>query len=654
MKFLKIILRVLLPAAVIGGAWLGYEKIMASAPKPQRRGQRPSILSVDAVRLMKQDYQVALTSQGTVQAKTQSILIPEVVGRIIKISPAFREGGFFEKEDVLLAIDPRDYEVAVTLAESKVRQAELELERVKVSELTKAAFVAEAKALHSKAGFALEQERIHAKNREVEVTAAKADLSKTVSSLEQTQIAAEGRKTKITVEESLVSKSSLGVETEKVAAKSSKASVTAAMSKLAEIKSLLKEEEAKAKQAAADWKSIGNGAKPSELALRIPQLDAARAAVASAEAQLLQAQLDVTLSGPQIKNAEIAVGAAEAELKQAKNDLALSKPEIATAQAAVDTAKAMLQLKHQNLKLAEPQIATAKVAVDAAAAQLKQRELDQGLVKSQIETAQTIVKAADAQLAQARLNLERTKIHAPYAGRVLRRSVDLGQTVSKATVLATIYGVDFAEVRLPVASREMDFLSLPYRYRGDAWEGEVSAPSVQLRARMGRQTFAWQGRIVRAEGAIDVKSRQLFVVAEIENPYGRREGQPPLKVGQFVEAVISGKILEDVIVIPRSSIREGNQVLLVSQETKMEKEPGPAGPAAKSGGSFLVRRTIDTLWGDQETVVVGGLEDGEILCTTPVTFAGKTIKVAAIIASETAPNPSEKGKHAVPPLADRE
>ncbi|MDP6355747.1 MAG: HlyD family efflux transporter periplasmic adaptor subunit [Planctomycetota bacterium] len=656
MKVLKTILRILLPIAVIGGAYFGYLEIMKRAPKPRRRGHRSSILAVDAVRLKKQDYQVVLTSQGTVQAKTQSTLIPEVIGRIVKIAPAFREGGFFEKEDVLVEIDPRDYEVAVTLAESRLRQSELELERVKVSELTKSAFVTEAKALHSKAVFSLEEERISAVNREVEVTAAKADLSKAAAALKHAQIAAESRKTTITVAESTVSKSSLGVEQEKVSAKSRQAMVAAAMSKLAEAKSQLKEEEAKAKQAAEDWKSIGDGSKPSELALRLPQLNAARAAVAAAEAQLMQAELDVTLSGPQIKNAEAAVGAAEAQLMQAKNDVALSKPEIATAQAGVDAAGAKLQLKQQNLKLADPQIATAKVAVDAAAAQVKQRELDLGLVESQIETAQAIITAAKAELAQARLNLERTKIRAPYAGRVLRRFVDLGQTVSRATVLATIYGVDSAEVRLPVPSRQLDFLDLPYRYRGDAWEGEAKAPRAHLHATIGRQAFTWEGHIARAEGAFDVKSRQLFVVAEIENPYGKREGRPPLKVGQFVEAEISGRVLTDVIVSPRSSIREGNQVLLVTKETRLARKAKPDDPAAKAkdSGSFLVRRKIEILWGDQETVVVRGLENEEILCTTPVTFAGETLKVKATIKGEAAPEPSQKNRPASTPLADRE
>lgn len=58
--------------------------------------------------------------------------------------------------------------------------------------------------------------------------------------------------------------------------------------------------------------------------------------------------------------------------------------------------------------------------------------------------------SATAQLERARRDLERTKIHAPFPGRVHKRSVRLGQHVGSGMVLGTLFAVDWVEVRLPI------------------------------------------------------------------------------------------------------------------------------------------------------------------------------------------------------------
>ena len=65
-----------------------------------------------------------LESRGTVRPRTETILIPEVAGTIIIMSPSFQEGGFFEKGDVLLKIDPLNYETAITVSKAALAQAQ--------------------------------------------------------------------------------------------------------------------------------------------------------------------------------------------------------------------------------------------------------------------------------------------------------------------------------------------------------------------------------------------------------------------------------------------------------------------------------------------------------------------------------------------------
>ena len=75
------------------------------------------------------DFQIVVRSQGKVTPRTQTILIAQVAGQITGVSPAFVNGGFFEKDDVLLTIDSRDYEIAVAQAQVGVAQAKLGLRR---------------------------------------------------------------------------------------------------------------------------------------------------------------------------------------------------------------------------------------------------------------------------------------------------------------------------------------------------------------------------------------------------------------------------------------------------------------------------------------------------------------------------------------------
>jgi RND family efflux transporter MFP subunit len=196
------------------------------------------------------------------------------------------------------------------------------------------------------------------------------------------------------------------------------------------------------------------------------------------------------------------------------------------------------------------------------------------LRKPQLAGARAARASAQARLQRARLDLERTTIRAPYAGRVLEHDVDVGQVVAPGTTLATIYAVDYVEVRLPLANRQLEFVQVPEIFRREDVPDAASGPALRLSARVGNTTHTWHGRVVRAEGAIDTSSRQLFVVGQVDDPYGKGpEGRPPLKVGQFVEAEIEGRELREVFVIPRAALRAGSRVLLIDAQDHIRARP---------------------------------------------------------------------------------
>ena len=179
------------------------------------------------------------------------------------------------------------------------------------------------------------------------------------------------------------------------------------------------------------------------------------------------------------------------------------------------------QLAQAKLRLSEEEATAAQALADWKRLNLSEEPSDLVLRKPQLNEAQANVDSASARLELAQLNLERTSIRAPYAGRVLYNQVDLGQYVSPGSSLARIYAVDYAEIRLPLSERQLAYIDLPELYRGDN-QTSIDGPEVALTWTVGNEQYDWQGKIVRPEGALDTRSRQLFVVAQVENPMGNK------------------------------------------------------------------------------------------------------------------------------------
>lgn len=232
--------------------------------------------------------------------------------------------------------------------------------------------------------------------------------------------------------------------------------------------------------------------------------------------------------------------------------------------------------------------------------------------------AQAEVDSAAAQLDRARRDLERTRIRAPFDGCVRRRMVGLGQLVGPGTPLAGVFSVDAVEVRLPISSRELRFLDLP---KPGAEEesapgqeaGTMASRTVELRDAIDRESsHFWSGHVVRAEGALDENSLDLFVIARVEDPFGRRTGKAPLRIGQPVTGAIRGRVLTNVYVLPRSAVRELDRVLLIQKS------------------NLTLRAShIVPLWSDAAHIVVrdGALGEGMLLATTHLVYAPDGAKV---------------------------
>ena len=121
------VLQVLLPIVLLGGAGAAAYMMYLSRPPVEIQAPTFEPPGVRVQRVVFETTTLTVTSQGTVQPRTASQLVPEISGTVTDVAPSFAVGGFFEAGDVLLKIDPYDYRQAVITGRAQLAQAQLRL-----------------------------------------------------------------------------------------------------------------------------------------------------------------------------------------------------------------------------------------------------------------------------------------------------------------------------------------------------------------------------------------------------------------------------------------------------------------------------------------------------------------------------------------------
>jgi len=123
----RLLANILLSLAVIGAGLAGAAYITKTAPKATRRPPQKITPRAQVVRLQPDTHTVSVSAMGSVIAAREITLESQVAGEIVFIHPEFSEGGYLEKGSAVLRIDPQDYQLALTLAQARVKDAESKL-----------------------------------------------------------------------------------------------------------------------------------------------------------------------------------------------------------------------------------------------------------------------------------------------------------------------------------------------------------------------------------------------------------------------------------------------------------------------------------------------------------------------------------------------
>ncbi|SFC94311.1 efflux RND transporter periplasmic adaptor subunit [Pseudoalteromonas denitrificans] len=237
------------------------------------------------------------------------------------------------------------------------------------------------------------------------------------------------------------------------------------------------------------------------------------------------------------------------------------------------------------------------------------------LRKPQLAEQLARFKASEASLKRAKRNLERTYISAPYDAIIAKRDVSLGSVVSPGSNIGELNSISIAEVRLPVADKDMQYLI----------KGGINANVVLTTQYAGKQ-YDWQANIVRSEGVINQKSRMSYLVAQVKNPYAQNTDFPPLRFGAYVNAKIQGLKINNTATVARHLVKNNKIAVLTTDNT-------------------LTYQTVDILREfDDKIVLSNGLQNGDKIITTALDYPSEGMKLTTEHAKPSQLDSDEKNE----------
>lgn len=274
------------------------------------------------------------------------------------------------------------------------------------------------------------------------------------------------------------------------------------------------------------------------------------------------------------------------------------------------SAKAQVRQAELALKLEEGQAAIAKKEW----ATMSDGDSDSSLVlrQPQLASARAQLDAASATLMRAQTDLSRTVIRAPFDAIVSVDSAEVGQMEGPGTVLTTLVGTDevWVEINVPVEQAQ----TLP----------SDETIKAQIRYQSGKSTLTYAADVLRILGELDIATRTAVVILRVKKPYDGHHDFPLLP-GAFVQAEIVGTPI-NAFSIPRRALQNEEHVFVVDRK------------------NLLRKRDIRVVWRGAENVWIEGLNDGERVLTTNLSFLSDGREVRLAPSKTDAKNSEQAGR----------
>jgi membrane fusion protein (multidrug efflux system) len=230
-----------------------------------------------------------------------------------------------------------------------------------------------------------------------------------------------------------------------------------------------------------------------------------------------------------------------------------------------DEARLRLEQAEANYRLAQAEFERRKAMLSGGL-----------LSDGEFDTTRSNLEVREAELGLARVSLAYTRVTAPFAGRVVRRHVDLGASVNPGTPLFDVMDVTPLLAKIHIPAKRMGFVEA-----GQAIEVALDGAEKPL-----------LGVVSLISPIVDETTGTVKVTAEIRDyPAGTRPGD-------FAEARIVTARHEDAVLVPSRAVFEeqGQDILYAVEDGK------------------AVRRVLETGFVDGDfTEVVSGADSGDLI-----------------------------------------
>jgi len=276
-----------------------------------------------------------------------------------------------------------------------------------------------------------------------------------------------------------------------------------------------------------------------------------------------------------VQTAQADVASQGVAVMQAQEEVALAKAELERFEqrgVSGGNAYASVDSSDYAARILPPDVLTQKA--QASKPQARQPIAANGLAtrQPQLQSARAGLRRAQANLANAQTALQRTTVRAPFTGIVRTEQIALGSYVQPGQSLGSIVATADYEAVIPLSESEAALIPGIFR------AGAGNRIQASVFADYGGTRYRWPAYVDRVNGLLNPQTRTIDVFLRIPNPTrsgapaavpenegksATASGAPPLFVGNFVNAEITGRTLDEYAVLPLAALRAGNKVWLV-------------------------------------------------------------------------------------------
>lgn len=244
-----------------------------------------------------------------------------------------------------------------------------------------------------------------------------------------------------------------------------------------------------------------------------------------------------------IEGGRINAGETVAALDQRDYEIALEKARSAHVKASSELA---LEMGRQDVAKSE----WALLGEDGSA---RDREL--ALRVPQLKSAKASEVSAGSSLKKAELDLERTRVKAPFDAVVLQRKINLGDQASPQASMGQLVRSDVYHVRVSIPVNEVKWIELP----GNGSEGSLASVTLS-------DGSIIQGRVIKALPDLEKTGRMARLLVEIKNPVADTK---QVFLGSYVSVRIVGKGIPGSYSVSRNHFHDGGSIWLLKPDNTL-------------------------------------------------------------------------------------